>query len=335
MRLPLLSSRIISARKNDHLRLFCNHFASSVPPTIKKEDDETNNVNIGSDSTIITTTIIEDTPSFSSTLLYKRNPSKAFFPRALLSLSTVHTGYWTWYVCDFTPHVQTAVQVATTSAITDASSITIDTTVGYVGLGLAIFMSIGSALYPTSLIQEIQLKEPIIVGKSDYDHDQDKHSSASATLQIRTYSLPFITPSSTVTQYNVGDVLIDSPNDTKEIITKGGGDISYFNGYLPLHVEGRYINLLLQLSDSDMKDGNGDKDKDNDKVDQKGQNEIYEKETLFHSLISPKLRHVLTSGVSDNDNNAGRKSVGGGHKGNPKILTKLQRSKERKLLRRR
>ena len=68
--------------------------------------------------------------SSSSTLLYQRHPSKAFSPKHwLLSLSTVHVAYWTWfcyYVTDLTPNVHAAATIASTAA-----TIMIDTTLGY------------------------------------------------------------------------------------------------------------------------------------------------------------------------------------------------------------
>jgi hypothetical protein len=310
-------------RNTDHFRFCISRFVSSSSSTQSNANKDKEG------DTIVTSTATDTTPSTktSSTLLYKRNASKALFPRALLSLSTVHTGYWTWYVLDFTP----SIQASTTAAI--------DNTVGYLGLGLAIFMSIGSLIYPKSLIQEIQLETTRTIlssasaGTSAGTSD-DHNKTSSSIVQVRTYSLPFVTPSSTPMTFALGDVVIDSPNDTKQIITDYKGDISQYSGYLPIHAEGRYINLLLQLSDNENANPNpnvnantnsnanaNDHDKDMTKM------EIYEKELLFNSLVSPNLSNVL-----DYSNESKKK--GGGNK-SPETLLKIQKRKERKMKRRR
>ena len=251
------------------------------------------------------------------TLLYKRHTSKARFPRMLLSLSTIHTAYWTWYVCDFTPFLQQRIDSIdstlsnTTNTVTNtmnsdamqtitsssATSYIDNTIVGYIGLGLAIVMSAGSFIYPLSLIQEIQLvnRDDNNSSNSQSTSNHKKQSSSqynilspTSILQIKTYSLPFITPSSNFKSYNLGDVIFDSPNDVKTIITDYQNDISRYEGYLPLHAKGRRINLLLQLtpsssSSSSPKEHN-EKEKDDD---------VYHQDLLLYSLVTPELRNVL------------------------------------------
>jgi len=155
-----------------------------------------------------------------STLLYKANSSKARFPRGLFGFSLVHSGYWSWYVLDFTPALKaTAVDPST-----------IDSTVGYLGLGLSIFMSIGSMIYPKSLVSEISLNE------------------ANRSLQVKTFSVPFVMPSKPV-EYQLGDLVIDSPNDVTKILTDYNGLISMFPGHMALHAEGKFTNLLMNMKE--------------------------------------------------------------------------------------
>mmetsp|Transcript_3214 Transcript_3214/g.3737 ORF Transcript_3214/g.3737 Transcript_3214/m.3737 type:complete len:270 (+) Transcript_3214:65-874(+) len=210
-----------------------------------------------------------------STVLYRRDASRTLFPRALLSFSTLHTGYWVWYVTDFV------------SSIEASTSFSIDKTVGYVGLSLAAFMSIGSIIYPMSLVQEISFDDTI--GKKQ------------PSLKIRTYQAPLIFPSSP-TEYKLRDIVIDSPRDVTKIMTEFDGDIGLYNGYLPLHAEGRYINLLLQIS-------------------QGHEGEIHEKDKLLHSLVPRKLLPALkTSSTSKTSKK-------------PLSVSKRQSMKLRKMLR--
>ncbi len=336
MRLLTSSSRIIHRRNsngyysNFHFRLF-----STTPPTTPPTP---------------TTSIAKDEdpkqppppPSTTTTtLLYQRRSSGAFFPRAILTFSTVHMGYWSWYVFEFTPYVQ---QIA---SITDPS--TVDNTVGYLGLGLAIFMSIGSVIFPKSLIAEIQLQQGDGSGggsgseggsgatdganvgeKSSSLSSSSSLFSPSSSLLVKTYSLPFVTPSSSPTKYPLGDIVFDSPGDIKKIITNYGGDLSYFSGYLPIHAKGKKINFLLQLTDAKNKDKDKNKDKNKDKQNS-SQDEIYEKDLLFKTLVPPELVSVLQKGSSlssnDTDNASGKKANN--------VLQKKQRMMERRLLRRR
>ena len=324
---------------NQHLLTFSHDYSSTGTPgnagsAIKKEVKKIINED---EQEIRSSPSINKSSTKSNVVLYKSHSSKSFFPRALLSLSTIHTGYWIWYVCDFTPFVQeqalssaaNAAAVGTTESAVDitTSISSIDNTVGYVGLGLAIFMSAASLIYPTSLVQEIQLvTQPDTKTTTTTTTPGTLSSSSSPTLQIRTYSLPFITPSPKTINYKLGDLLIDSPTDVKEIITKYRGDISQYDGYLPLHAEGRYINLLLQLSDQ----GKNKKDVDSDR----NGNEIYDSAILFKSLVSPKLHAVLSSG-DQYESELNDSNIDNRHKRSSQISLKKQKRKERQLLRRR
>ena len=292
-----------------------------------------------SNSSTSTSKTTSTTP-LSSTILYKRNSSKTLFPRALLSLSTIHTGYWIWYVTDFTPFVQgqiaalessAASVAAATTSVTTTALVDLDTTIGYLGLGLAIFMQIGSLLYPTSLIQEIQLLHPNDDDDSNNINESILLDPSSTMVQISTYSLPFITPSTAPTQYKLGAMTIDSPNDVKEIITEYESDLRLYNGYIPLHAPKRYINLLLHLQEQ--KSSKNDDDDDDD------EKEIFHHELLFHSLVSPKLHSAIggrgrgnMKSVHNNDHARGSDNKGI-HGQNTDIMLKRQKRKERQMQR--
>lgn len=157
-------------------------------------------------------------------VLFKTKPSRAKFPRSVLAISSLNSVYWTWYVVDFAPSIQ---------SITGISAAQADNTVGYLGLGLSVFMSLGSMLYPKSLVTEISVRR-----KNGFD----------SALVVKTYDLPFVFRSKKTTIYPIGNLVIDSPNDVTKIITQYGGDIAKFPGHLALHAESKYTNLLMNLS---------------------------------------------------------------------------------------
>lgn len=213
-----------------------------------------------------------------STLLYKANSSKARFPRGLVGFSLVHTGYWSWYVLDFTPALKaTAVDPST-----------IDSTVGYLGLGLSIFMSIGSMIYPKSLVSEISLNE------------------ANRSLQVKTFSLPFVMPSKPV-EYQLGDLVIDSPNDVTKILTDYNGLISGFPGHMALHAEGKFTNLLMNMKED-------------------ADEEILENKLLLQSLMPGQAKGLLSNATSN------RKKVDGENTENDAYKTKVLNLKKKKRL---
>lgn len=160
-----------------------------------------------------------------TTLLYKRDSSRSFFPRVLLTFSGLHTSYWLWYAFDFTPAINAK----------GIESLFIDPTLGYCGLGLSIFMSTGAVLYPKSLIEEIVLSE-------------DK-GSGEDTLFVQTYSLPFVTPSSPK-KYPVGSLVLDSHNDAMKAVQDYHGDIRKLSGYIPLKAEKSRVNHLLHFTEN-------------------------------------------------------------------------------------
>ena len=108
----------------------------------------------------------------------------------------------------------------------------VDGTVGYLGLGIATFINVGTLLYPRSLISEIRVK-PV-------------KSNEPANIIVKTHTL-LMTPSKPQ-EYGYGKLILDSPNDLTTIFTSLSGDIRSFDGHLPLQADGLYMNLLLHLN---------------------------------------------------------------------------------------
>lgn len=200
----------------------------------------------------------EDYNETSSTILYKAQKSRANFPRGILAFSALNSAYWTWYVVDFAPTIQS------TTGVTAAQA---DNTVGYLGLGLSIFMSLGSMLYPKSLIHEIAL-----VKKNNIDD----------VLAVKTYNIPLVLPSKSII-YPLGNIVIDSPNDVTKIISEYNGDIGRFPGHLALHAENKYTNLLINF-------------------DKNSSNEVFNKDLLLKCL-TPGMTTGTTPIVVLNDEN--------------------------------
>ena len=172
-------------------------------------------------------------------VLYKRSPDRLMVPRLGIAATTLHTIYWSWYVLDFVPAINAASRASAEAAVqNDAVQIIsgVDPTVGYVGFGLAIFMSIGSAAYPRHLVSEI---------RKGGDH---------GSLLVGTHSLPFVVPQTEMyglTEYPAGAATIDSKSDAKRVLTDYGGDLRNFRGHLALRAEGSRGNLLLNVGEGD------------------------------------------------------------------------------------
>jgi len=50
-------------------------------------------------------------------------------------------------------------------------------------------------------------------------------------------------------EYQLGDLVIDSPNDVTKILTDYNGLISMFPGHMALHAEGKFTNLLMNMKE--------------------------------------------------------------------------------------
>lgn len=152
-------------------------------------------------------------------VLYQRDPNRTFYPRTIIATTTAHTLYWTWYLYDFTV------------------ALNIDPTIGYAGLTLAIVMSFGATLYPPSLIHSIRLLQST----------NDDNNMTSTKIGIRTYALPFVTPAKKERLYKLGDTHFATTTDVTDILTNHGGDVSQFEGHIPLTAKDRRIHLLLHV----------------------------------------------------------------------------------------
>ena len=171
-------------------------------------------------------------------LLYARAQNRAMVPRGLLAMTTLHTSYWLWYVLDFTPSLNAAaakknelIAAASDGAVAFSG---VDSTVGYLGLGMAIMMSLGSAAFPKYLISEIR----------------EENSGA---LRVGVHSLPFCIPQtgSQATVYPPAGVTIDSTADADAIFAKNNGDLTKSRGFLALRATGKRVNFLLNISAED------------------------------------------------------------------------------------
>ena len=190
-------------------------------------------------------------------LLYQRSLDRLGFPRFLLGMTTLHTTYWIWYVLDFTPTVNAAAKaknaevaeaIKNGAAAVDASNTAaagaveafsgIDPTIGYLGLGMAIMMSLGSAAFPRHLISEIR-KGPASVG--------------AGSLRVGVHNLPFCMPQTgkNIKVYAPAEVTIDSTVDAENVFKKHNGDLRKQRGFLALRAEGTRANLLLNIGSKD------------------------------------------------------------------------------------
>jgi len=156
-------------------------------------------------------------------LLYQRSPNRLTFPRYLLRFSTLHTGYWIWYVVDFTP------------AVAAKGAFAVNESIGIFGLGLALFMLAGSCMYPRYLISEIR--------------ELDKGETL-----VKHYSLPFVKVEKVGTRYPAGALKIDGEGDQHQIVSKGKGSIANYNGHLAIKVPNQRFHLLLDPKPDEVKD---------------------------------------------------------------------------------
>jgi hypothetical protein len=176
------------------------------------------------------------------TLLYARSPTRSIYPRTTLAFSSFNTLYWLWYTFDFTPTVNaSAIEKATLNQI-DAETLElllVDSTMGYVGLGMALIIWGGSIWYPKHLVSAIWKSK---------DND--------GCLAVSTLSLPFVNiPSilgdnkdtvvfsreqlqseSNVQFFNRGEIGIAGERDTNEILIGLDGDLGKKRGHLALQV---------------------------------------------------------------------------------------------------
>ena len=161
--------------------------------------------------------------SSSMVCLYRRSENRVWFPRGLLAFTTLHTGYWTWYIFDFVP------------AIAEAATVSVDATVGYVGWTMSAIMWGFSAMYPHYLIHDIS------------------YNTTTHTFAVQTFQL---LPSSQMTKTTTYPSLtLDNPQDINRILTTLSGDLTLMRGHLPIQITSNQTttaspNLLLHLTEN-------------------------------------------------------------------------------------
>ena len=152
-------------------------------------------------------------------LLYRRSANRFNFPRYLLAFSTFQTGYWIWYITDFTP------------AISAKGVFEVNQSVGGIGLGLSVLMIVGSCIYPRYLISEISL-----LNKGE--------------VLIKNLTLPFATAEKVGKKYPAGTLKVEGV-DRDQLIKKGS--ILNYNGHLGIsNSNGRFPMLLNPKPDEVM-----------------------------------------------------------------------------------
>lgn len=223
----------------------------------------------------------EDSPSTYKrkwTLLYHRSPNRSTYPRAMLGFSSLNAIYWPWYVFDFTPAVNASAQTRFELGQIDAETLdllSMDTSIGYVGLGMAMLFWCGAVAYPTHLISAIWklddteaevdeneqslaisthklpfINEPSVLDKAVFDPEDNqfkgKHRVAFTEAELEADSnIKFFSP---------GDVSIRGDKESHDIIVKFDGDFGKKHGHLALQKgDGSSMmqNYLLDIGSED------------------------------------------------------------------------------------
>jgi hypothetical protein len=138
------------------------------------------------------------------TLLYHRNPSRSTSPRALFGMSTFNLLYWTWYVIDFTPAINTAAQIKADMGQIDTQTLElllVDPIMGYVGLGVSMTIWLGAYYYSKQLVSAIwgthhhttTTNAGITTNNNADDGDEkEEKESEEVLLAVSTLKLPFL-----------------------------------------------------------------------------------------------------------------------------------------------
>lgn len=155
-------------------------------------------------------------PIMDKNIWYKRDNTKRF-PQYLLFFSSVHSGYWVWYVTDFM------------SSITSAG-LQISQEIGYIGCGFSFMMLGAASMYPRHLISEISSREK---GQG---------------CVVKYHSLPFGLPDQNGTAYARGDLILG--NEVDKLKIKGHGGLTRTPGHVAITVADRTFNVLLDASNA-------------------------------------------------------------------------------------
>lgn len=196
------------------------------------------------------------------TLLYHRPPGRSVLPRAMIGTSSMSILYWTWYVADFIPTVNGSAESLFAAGRIDAEALelmTVDTTIGLVGLGLSTMFLTGSISYIRHLVSAVWKS-------SDDDGEEEVEGSSESLLAVSTLRLPFATQpallkkitfdpesnpfdserdvlfgdeelksaGSDITIFRQGELTLVGDKDVKDILGKFGGDFGRKKGHLAL-----------------------------------------------------------------------------------------------------
>lgn len=183
------------------------------------------------------TSVPEKTSSRQYSLLYARSPSRSTYPRVTLGFSTFNALYWLWYTYDFTPSVNASAYEKAALNQIDAETLDlllVDSTMGYVGLGIALVIWGGSIWYPKHLVSAIWKREDDL---------------AVSTLGVPFVKVPGILGGSKTTfteeelksESNVqffrfDEIGVVGEKETNEILIKLDGDLGKKRGHLALQL---------------------------------------------------------------------------------------------------
>jgi len=234
--------------------------------------------------------------------IYQRDSKRTFFPRALLSFSTLHFGYWIWYVLDFTPAVNAS----------QMEQLYVDPNMGYVGLAMSAGMMGAAGIYPRFLISEIW-------------YDTYKNQA-----KIQCFSLPFCSPKS-ISQFEIDnhnnnniDKVVDLKTTTLKMdaepkkLTNLAQNSIFPMGHTPIHIQNQTGFLLLDI---------------NDNVEY---NEIVNQEKLQALLLGWSLKDASTKAMmTKGKKRDGMKHTKNHHHDVEEGLTKKQLALRKRILRRR
>jgi hypothetical protein len=171
--------------------------------------------------------------------------------RSGVGFSSFHTAYWVWYVADFVPAVNAS----------PVTTIHIDPTLGWAGLGFAVAIQGVFLLYPKRLVSTLALRrrrQPPAPGDGTARRRRDAGTAAQpeaavADLVVYTHTLPFVRPSSVPSAVvPAGDLRLDpaSPEVRDAVLgPDGAGDLSAHRGVLAM-VGRRWPPYLLDIRDA-------------------------------------------------------------------------------------
>lgn len=191
-------------------------------------------------------------------LLYHRNPSRNTSPRAFFGISTFNLFYWTWYVVDFTPAINSSAQSKFELGKINAETLEmllIDPNMGYIGLGVSSIIWLGAFLYSRQLVSAIWatqhtesggeedsrlavatlrlpfLTQPKILLKTVYDPESNNFDGAVEDIP---FTESEITSTPSVHIFAPGDLALCEDKIQHDAIVKYDGDFRKLRGHIAL-----------------------------------------------------------------------------------------------------